>query len=113
LSIVIFAKSGITDHVWELKELIAEWRKTERRVIAGREQMVGAGMVIEREHLLPLARRNRTGLQIPKAGSPHRWRYTARTATASPGFPYQGIETSRVASSLASPATGYGFDDVR
>lgn len=37
------------------RQLLAGCQHDERRVIAGREQSVGAGMVIEREHLLPLA----------------------------------------------------------
>ena len=37
------------------RQLLAGCQHDERRVIAGREQTVGAGMVIEREHLLPLA----------------------------------------------------------
>jgi len=37
------------------RRLLAECRYDERRVIAGREQTVGAGMMIEREYLLPLA----------------------------------------------------------
>jgi transposase len=37
------------------RQLLIACQHDERRVIAGREQMVGAGMVIEREHLLPLA----------------------------------------------------------
>jgi len=36
------------------RQLLIACQHDERRVIAGREQMVGAGMVIEREHLLPL-----------------------------------------------------------
>ena len=37
------------------RQLLAACQHDEQRVIAGREQTVGAGMVIEREHLLPLA----------------------------------------------------------
>jgi hypothetical protein len=37
------------------RQLIASCREDERRTIAGREQSVGAGLVVEREHLLPLA----------------------------------------------------------
>ena len=37
------------------RQLLAGCQHDERRVIDGREQTVGAGMVIEREHLLPLA----------------------------------------------------------
>ena len=37
------------------RQLLAACQQDERRLIAGREQTVGAGMVIEREHLLPLA----------------------------------------------------------
>ena len=37
------------------RQLLSACQHDERRVIAGREQAVGAGMVIEREHLLPLA----------------------------------------------------------
>jgi hypothetical protein len=37
------------------RQLLAGCQHDERRVIAGREQSVGTGMVIEREHLLPLA----------------------------------------------------------
>jgi len=37
------------------RQLLIACQHDERRVITGREQMVGAGMVIEREHLLPLA----------------------------------------------------------
>src|SRR3954466_5837786 len=37
------------------RQLIASCREDERRTIAGREQTVGAGLVVEREHLLPLA----------------------------------------------------------
>ena len=37
------------------RQLLIACQHDERRVIAGREQAVGAGMVIEREHLLPLA----------------------------------------------------------
>jgi hypothetical protein len=37
------------------RQLLAGCAHDERRVIAGREQSVGAGVVIEREHLLPLA----------------------------------------------------------
>jgi hypothetical protein len=37
------------------RQLLAGCQQDERRVIAGREQTVGAGLVIEREHLLPLA----------------------------------------------------------
>jgi hypothetical protein len=37
------------------RQLLNACQQDERRVIAGREQAVGAGMVIEREHLLPLA----------------------------------------------------------
>src|SRR5579863_4770163 len=37
------------------RQLLAGCQHEERRVIAGREQTVGAGMGIEREHLLPLA----------------------------------------------------------
>lgn len=44
---------------WDLAErnrqLLVACQQDERRLIAGREQTVGAGMVIEREHLLPLA----------------------------------------------------------
>jgi hypothetical protein len=36
-------------------QLLNACQQDEHRVIAGREQTVGAGMVIEREHLLPLA----------------------------------------------------------
>ncbi len=34
--------------------LLAECRRDEHRVIAGREQCIGAALVVEREHLLPL-----------------------------------------------------------
>ena len=37
------------------KQLLESCRKDERRIIAGREQSVGAGLVMEREHLMPLA----------------------------------------------------------
>ena len=37
------------------RQLVANCREDERRTIAGREQSVGAGLVVEREHLLPLA----------------------------------------------------------
>jgi transposase len=37
------------------RQLVAHCREDERRTIAGREQSVGAGLVVEREHLLPLA----------------------------------------------------------
>ena len=37
------------------RQLLASCREDERRTIAGREQSVGAGLVVEREHLLPLA----------------------------------------------------------
>src|SRR5207342_3289181 len=37
------------------RQLIASCHEDERRTIAGREQSVGAGLVVEREHLLPLA----------------------------------------------------------
>jgi hypothetical protein len=37
------------------RQLLNACQRDEHRVIAGREQTVGAGMVIEREHLLPLA----------------------------------------------------------
>ena len=37
------------------RQLLAACRQDEQRTIAGREQTVGAGMVVEREHLLPLA----------------------------------------------------------
>src|ERR1039458_91246 len=37
------------------RQLLASCREDERRMIAGREQSVGAGLVVEREHLLPLA----------------------------------------------------------
>jgi hypothetical protein len=37
------------------RQLLIGCQHDERRVIAGREQMVGVAMVIEREHLLPLA----------------------------------------------------------
>jgi hypothetical protein len=37
------------------RQLLNACQQDERRLIAGREQTVGAGVVIEREHLLPLA----------------------------------------------------------
>jgi len=37
------------------RQLLASCHEDERRIIAGREQSVGAGVVVEREHLLPLA----------------------------------------------------------
>jgi transposase len=37
------------------RQLVANCHEDERRTIAGREQSVGAGLVVEREHLLPLA----------------------------------------------------------
>jgi transposase len=37
------------------RQLLEDCQQDEQRLIAGREQTVGAGMVIEREHLLPLA----------------------------------------------------------
>jgi hypothetical protein len=37
------------------RQLLEACQQDEHRLIAGREQTVGAGMVIEREHLLPLA----------------------------------------------------------
>jgi len=37
------------------RQLLENCQQDEHRLIAGREQTVGAGMVIEREHLLPLA----------------------------------------------------------
>jgi transposase len=37
------------------QQLLNACQQDERRLIAGREQTVGAGLVIEREHLLPLA----------------------------------------------------------
>jgi transposase len=37
------------------RQLLAHCQHDEHRIIAGRDQTVGAGMVIEREHLLPLA----------------------------------------------------------
>src|SRR5580704_12471940 len=37
------------------RQLVGACQQDERRLIAGREQSVGAGMVIEREYLLPLA----------------------------------------------------------
>jgi transposase len=37
------------------RQLLVGCQHDERRVIAGREQSVGVGMIIEREHLLPLA----------------------------------------------------------
>ena len=37
------------------RQLVAGCQHDERRMIAGREQTVGAAMLIEREHLLPLA----------------------------------------------------------
>src|SRR5258708_29456761 len=37
------------------RQLVENCQHDEQRLIAGREQTVGAGMVIEREHLLPLA----------------------------------------------------------
>jgi Mu transposase-like protein len=37
------------------RQLLEDCHQDEQRLIAGREQTVGAGMVIEREHLLPLA----------------------------------------------------------
>ena len=37
------------------QQLLIACQEDERRVIAGREQTVGAGLLIEREHLLPLA----------------------------------------------------------
>lgn len=37
------------------KQLLESCRQDERRIIAGREQSVGAGLIIEREHLMPLA----------------------------------------------------------
>jgi transposase len=37
------------------QQLVASCREDERRTIAGRDQSVGAGLAIEREHLLPLA----------------------------------------------------------
>ena len=49
------------------RQLLAACQHDERRVIAGREQTVGAGLVIEREHLLPLAngRRGPGANQLP------------------------------------------------
>jgi transposase len=37
------------------RQLLGNCREDERRMIAGRDQSVGAGLVVEREHLLPLA----------------------------------------------------------
>jgi hypothetical protein len=37
------------------QQLLTACQEDERRLIAGREQTVGASMVVEREHLLPLA----------------------------------------------------------
>ena len=37
------------------RQLLANCREDEHRTIAGRTQSVGAGLVVEREHLLPLA----------------------------------------------------------
>ena len=37
------------------RQILAGCREDEKRRMAGREQSVGAGLVIEREHLLPLA----------------------------------------------------------
>ena len=37
------------------QQLLTACQEDERRVIAGREQTIGAGLLIEREHLLPLA----------------------------------------------------------
>ena len=37
------------------RQLLASCRDDEHRTIAGRTQSVGAGLVVEREHLLPLA----------------------------------------------------------
>jgi len=37
------------------RQLAASCREDERRIIAGHEQSVGVGLVVEREHLLPLA----------------------------------------------------------
>jgi hypothetical protein len=37
------------------RQIVAGCREDEKRRMAGREQSVGAGLVIEREHLLPLA----------------------------------------------------------
>ena len=36
------------------RQILAACQQDERRLIAGREQTVGAGLLIEREHLLPL-----------------------------------------------------------
>jgi transposase len=53
------------------QHLLAECREDEQRVIAGRTQTVGAGMLAEREHLLPLAAEpfDLAALHFPKVNS--------------------------------------------
>jgi transposase len=48
-------------------QLLAACRQDEHRRIAGREQNVGAGMIIEREHLMPLAAE---GMDLAQASFP-------------------------------------------
>lgn len=49
------------------RQLLASCHEDERRMIAGREQSVGAGVVVEREHLLPLAAE---GMDLAQTSSP-------------------------------------------